>query len=172
MPNAPLFVKYTTRSGGRYVYDSDTNEIVHVGEVVYDIIDDYHVLTADEIIEKYRVLGEATVRRALANLDSLQFSGVLCDHGAERSIKAERLLCKGEETSLENILKTRRRLLTLELTQQCNLRCEYCCYGAHYRALGTHSERTMSIETAKNAVRDFIDHCPQPADICFYGGEP
>ena len=172
MASSPLFLKYTTRSGNRYVYDADTNEIVRIGEVTYNIIDDYRVLSADEIVEKYRALGEAAVRNSLANLDKLQSSDVLCDHGAELSVKAERAICQGEETSLGKILETRRRLLTLELTQQCNLRCEYCCYGGHYPEFRNHGKQTMSLGTAKDAIRGFFDRCPQPADICFYGGEP
>ena len=47
MSIAPLFVKYQTRSGHFYVYDLNTSEIVHVGETIYTILDDYHILNTE-----------------------------------------------------------------------------------------------------------------------------
>ena len=80
MPIGPLFVKYRTQTGNCYVYDPCTNEILRVGEAIYQILDDYHVLDTDEIIAKHRAGVEAVVRAALAQLDALQSRGILRDH--------------------------------------------------------------------------------------------
>lgn len=172
MAIAPLFVKYKTKSGNSYVYDSGTNEIVHIGELPYRILDDFHVLTDDEIIEKHHEFGEKNVRTAIAKLEELQTRGILCDHTPQHSLEAEYIRCQGKDQSFRDFLKTQRRFLVLELTQECNLRCEYCCYGEHYPGFRKHGDETMSLETAKNVVEEFVTHCEQDCNIGFYGGEP
>lgn len=72
MSIAPLFLKYRTPSGKCYIYDSGTSEIVCVEEILYHILDDYHVLNEQELIDKHRSLGEAKVVRLLASLNHLQ----------------------------------------------------------------------------------------------------
>ena len=172
MAIGPLFVKYQTRAGNCYVYDPRTNEVIRVEEAIYQILDDYHVLDQDEIIAKNQANGEAVVRMALAQLDALQSSGILCDHPPQLTRRAEWIRCQGTTESLDEFLRHRRRLLTLELTQQCNLRCDYCCFGEHYPQTRRPSTSPMSFETARKAVTAFINHRPKRAGIGFYGGEP
>lgn len=173
MTLAPLYAKYRTKSGNCYLYDAATNEIIRVGEVIYEILDDFRVLDMEEIVEKHRpVFDETLVRNSLDQLAGLQASGILRDHLPQVSRKATYLRCQGIRESLADLLENRRRLLILELTQRCNLRCDYCCFGEHYPDFRGHGEDTMSLETAKNAVRDFVEHNPQRISIGFYGGEP
>ena len=76
-----------------------------------------------------------------------------------------------------DILKLRSKnycqLLTLQVTQQCNLRCEYCAYSGIYDNR-THSNKRMSFETAKKSIDFFLDHSRDSESIAFgfYGGEP
>jgi sulfatase maturation enzyme AslB (radical SAM superfamily) len=172
MATSPLFVKYETESGGYYFYDPGTNEIVRIGGLIYTILDDFQVLTTDEILQKYDFLGERNVREALAQINRLQSQGILCVNGPEFSWQGTRVVCQGKEESLRELLCNRRHSLTLEITQQCNLRCEYCCYGEHYPELRGHAEVRMSPETALRAVRDYMDREPATCHIAFYGGEP
>lgn len=63
--------------------------------------------------------------------------------------------------------------ITLQVTQKCNLNCEYCVYSenSHNRH---HADRWMNIETAKRAIQYLLDHSSDvetPA-LGFYGGEP
>ncbi|MCX4328712.1 MAG: radical SAM protein, partial [Lachnospiraceae bacterium] len=63
--------------------------------------------------------------------------------------------------------------LTLQVTQQCNLKCEYCPYsGGFYNR--QHSNKKMSFEMAKKAIDYYILHSYDipAAQIGFYGGEP
>ena len=143
---APLLVKYQTESGNYYVYDPELNEIVRVGETVYRIIDDFGVLTTPEILEKYRSFGSAKVWEALAAIKTLRAGEILYDNAVPQvSSAAERIVCQGKEESFEAFLETRRRLLILELTQNCNLRCAYCVYGSSYPEMRNHGEQTMSL---------------------------
>lgn len=72
-------------------------------------------------------------------------------------------------------LKLRRQLssITLQITQQCNLRCKYCAYSGSYTNR-VHSGKTMKLETAI-ACLDFLKNNSQDSDsinIGLYGGEP
>ncbi len=169
---APLFIKYQSASGTYYVYDAETNEIVRIGKAIYEILDDFCILEAEEMIEKHHVLGESIVRGALRQLQKLQSRGILSSHAPQLSSKVERVTCEGREQSFESIVRGHRQLLTLELTQQCNLRCEYCCYGEHYPELRKPSAQTMSLETAKSEVTNFMSLCSEECSIGLYGGEP
>ena len=46
-------------------------------------------------------------------------------------------------------------MFTLEMTQQCNLRCKYCCYSGEYRDRRAHNPQTMSEKTI-HQVLEFI----------------
>jgi len=62
----------------------------------------------------------------------------------------------------------------LELTQSCNLRCSYCCYGGAYSDNRTHSSKGMDEQTLLQTVQ-FIARqrvTERPLNIAFYGSEP
>jgi uncharacterized protein len=65
-------------------------------------------------------------------------------------------------------------LLTLSITNSCNLRCKYCPYSCNssdnfYRE---HSSEKMSIEVADKAIDLFISKAQNNSAFGFYGGEP
>ncbi|NQT15336.1 MAG: radical SAM protein [Planctomycetes bacterium] len=168
----PLFAKFRTRAGNFYVYDVSSGEILPVSNVLYHIVGDYHLLTSDEIHEKYRAWGREAIQTALAQLDEAQEEGLLCDHVPEVSAKVKDLVADGKREPIRDFLRHRRRLLTLELTHQCNLACEYCIFGKHYPQTRQRSDAPMSLETAKSAVARFLSRKPKRSSISFYGGEP
>lgn len=168
----PLLVKYQTASGRRYAYDVRTGEILCVNAIVYEILDDYHVLTTHELCEKYSTLGAEKVRQAVAQLDVLQEQRLLRDHGPEISGRVASVCCERKAVPFRDFLRDRRRMLTLELTQQCNLACEYCIYGKYYSRYRQPEKEPMTLDTAKSAISRFLSHeCKKPT-IGFYGGEP
>ena len=64
-------------------------------------------------------------------------------------------------------------MYTIEMTQQCNLRCTYCCYSGLYHDRRAHNEKEISWEILEETIR-FIDktHDKQSEfTVCFYGGE-
>lgn len=65
-------------------------------------------------------------------------------------------------------------MFVIEMTQQCNLRCEYCCYSGKYRDLHSHSEKEISYKTLEDVVSFIESHSDKSAEtifVCFYGGE-
>lgn len=65
--------------------------------------------------------------------------------------------------------------ITLQVTQKCNFRCKYCIYSEETnKKQRSHSQESMSLETAKEAIDFLLDHSidSQEIHIGFYGGEP
>lgn len=79
---------------------------------------------------------------------------------------------------LEYIYSSTISRITLQLTQNCNLRCSYCPYSAS--ELGedyinrSHNSKRMSLDTAKKSVDFLVNHSRNSNEmlIAFYGGEP
>lgn len=64
-------------------------------------------------------------------------------------------------------------MFIIAITEQCNLRCSYCCYSGEYEGNHSHNSRTLC-EGDIQAICDFIDKTAKtkPIRISFYGGEP
>lgn len=62
--------------------------------------------------------------------------------------------------------------LVFNVTESCNLSCDYCIYSGKYDRERTHNNKKMSFETAKNAMDSFLRSVADPLMISFYGGEP
>lgn len=74
---------------------------------------------------------------------------------------------------METFLETQVDDMVLQVTQNCNLRCEYCAYSGKYYNR-THSSRRMSFQLARDAVDFLVAHSRDKdhVNIGFYGGEP
>ena len=172
MALAPMTIRYRTDRGDCYVYDVRSGEVLRVSDEVYRILPDYHILTDDEMVEKHRGMSEESVRDAISQLDEMQSRNVFCDHIPERTARPEAALCDEKTQPMREFIASHRRLLTLELTHQCNLACKYCAFGEHYHQSRDLSTESMSFDTAKQAVAHFLRHKSKEAGIGFYGGEP
>lgn len=64
------------------------------------------------------------------------------------------------------------KVLTLIVTEQCNLRCTYCPYSNETDTYRKHSSAQMSLDVADKAVDYFISRASNDSAIGFYGGEP
>ena len=75
--------------------------------------------------------------------------------------------------NIESALGNSVHMLTLQVTQNCNLRCKYCVYSGSY-INRKHNNKRMSFETAKKAIDYYILHSSQMPKLRFgfYGGEP
>ena len=64
-------------------------------------------------------------------------------------------------------------MVTLQLTQMCNLRCEYCIYSENSSYNRNHGNNKMEFETAKRIIDFYYDHSidSERIAIAFYGGE-
>lgn len=64
-------------------------------------------------------------------------------------------------------------MFIIGITEQCNLRCTYCCYSGAYKNNRSHSVKRMKSEDI-DEIYDFIQRTAKkrPLHIAFYGGEP
>ena len=139
-----------------YFYDFNTNAIVRVPEDIYGYL-------ADVEQNGYKDCANSSINDVVC---SLQEQGFLSEHHWR---KIEHPATKFLDTYLQSSVES----LTLQVTQQCNLKCEYCPYsGSFYNR--QHSNKRMSFETAKKAVDFYFSNSyDMPiARIGFYGGEP
>ena len=120
---------------------------------------------------------------ALIKLTDLEYQDFLTDSATEAE---ERLRIKGfcepshiekiehpDTNRLEYFLTNQLQDIVLQVTQNCNLRCDYCAYSGKYHNR-VHANKKMSLSTAKQALDFAICHSgsTQELAIGFYGGEP
>ncbi|MDR0614787.1 MAG: radical SAM protein [Lactobacillales bacterium] len=76
--------------------------------------------------------------------------------------------------NLSEILESSINSVTLEVTEECNLRCKYCIYHPSHPDYREFGHKHMSWDTAKKAI-DFLKAHSLEVEapyIGFYGGEP
>lgn len=151
--NNPLCYLFQTPMG-KYVYDTNRNAIINICDVTYEFL---KKIQQEKICNTDQVPYEVGV---------LQQEGFLSNN---RVKKIEHSLTGYLEDILDNKLQT----LTLQVTQQCNLRCEYCPYSGTYTNR-RHSNKTMSWEMAQKGIDFLINHSQNSKilNLSFYGGEP
>lgn len=64
-------------------------------------------------------------------------------------------------------------MFIIGITEQCNLRCTYCCYSGAYEHNRSHSQKLIESGDI-DEIYDFIlrSSTKRPIHIAFYGGEP
>lgn len=153
LDSKPFIYPFCT-AGGCYVYDVNKNRIIRVS------------------IETYLYLsGERNDLTPIAEheINKMRIEGFLSDKKLKKIIHPA-------SKNLEYILDCALQKITLQVTQQCNLRCEYCIYSGdagNYRNR-THQNKKMSLEMAKKGIDFLIAHSQESnrIDVGFYGGEP
>lgn len=135
-----------------YIYDRGRNAILAVSDSEYEELERLQrglIKEEDsEVLKKY------------------QNEGFLCPNTVTRIEHP----CSGV---LGHYLKNHVEKLTLQVTQRCNLRCEYCIYSGNYDNR-QHSDLDMSFETAKKAIDLYLRSSGEMGEysLGFYGGEP
>lgn len=61
----------------------------------------------------------------------------------------------------------------IELTQQCNFRCKYCCYSGEYKGWRQHSKQSQNTDNIEDIISFISKYSPkqEPFSVAFYGGE-
>lgn len=133
-----------------YVYDVNTNVILRVKEEVFN-----HLKGTTDI-------------NSIQEIESLKSKGFLSDNRPE-------VMEHPQTENLEYLLSNKLSKITLQVTQQCNLRCSYCIYSEEGNSKQRqHSTANMSFETAKKVIDFYLENArdSKRLNIGFYGGEP
>jgi uncharacterized protein len=152
---------------GSFLYDRASNACVPIHAGSQLIIDDYLRDRSDTTRNRFKgVIGEDELLAALEQLDTLSRHGLLRESQQDDPSS----LCQAKE--LEKILASPCRHLTLNVTDQCNLRCTYCIYSGRFSEERTHGSRQMSWEVARQSLDYFLSYSHPDQRLTLYGGEP
>ncbi len=159
MKNNKPFIHLFRTFHSYYVYDVNTDSIVKISKDLYEYL--HKVCTEDSVLD---FEDAAENNSAISNLIK---AGFLSSNRLEEIIHPQTDI-------VEYILNNKLSMLTLQVTQKCNLRCEYCVYSGNYEHNRTHSNKKMNFETAKKGIDFLINHSMDSNSISigFYGGEP
>lgn len=140
-------------TNGKYIYDRGTNSIISVNDNDYDAF--------------CRIYEEKQNNEDIQILEFYQNKG-FCNNSLIEKIEHP------QDRYIEFHLENKIEKITLQVTQNCNLRCAYCCYTGDKYSNRTHSNRIMPYEIMKKSVDFLMEHSTgsEKVDIGFYGGEP
>jgi uncharacterized protein len=142
-----------------YVFDTNTNDLIKVDEDVYGALQD--------IIDE-RITEDKLPRPIQERIGELKEEGYLSSNRVQE-------LEHPVTPTLEYYQAHKVRSITLQVTQQCNLRCAYCIYSeTNNPGQRRHSNKRMTKETAKKCIDFLLAHSRDEdrISIGFYGGEP
>lgn len=148
-----------------YFFDTGTGKILECTKVEYIILKQ---LTEENLLDVTKLdYSLEEIENALEDIVSVVEN--------ENILKAT-LVTKFEGEhfeKLEQSIPQNMRQLVLEVTENCNLRCDYCIYQNDFSGFRNFSPHDMSEETAFKAI-DYIlkNSYRNEIYIGFYGGEP
>ena len=151
MTNRPFIHLFQTY-GQKYVYDVNTNVILKVPDNVYQFLienkNDFEKLQANPVLN------------------------IMIKDGFFDSNPIEEIIHPSDEV-ISYMANNSLKMLTMQVTQRCNLDCKYCTYSDDYLNRD-HSQKEMDFETAKKSIDFLIQHSKDTREIHFgfYGGEP
>jgi len=140
-----------------YAYDVNTDSVIKISKELYDYFMDLeHGVVTEKTEEVHN------------EMEILKKKGYLKDFFPKKIVDP-RL------AQLDYLINNRVEGITLQVTQQCNMRCSYCkfTYGdnIHNRA---HATVSMSYDVAVRAIDFYYHHSRDTkyVNVSFYGGEP
>ena len=165
----PLYFKFSTDQN-KYVYDTITNKIFQVDNQVYEILDDFFVLSREDLVRKHsRNHSNVQIESARDRIEEkIERNGLFFP---KNTIEMKLPM---EEERFFSLYDGSLADLILNVTDQCNMRCQYCSFSGSYFYERKHQDNWMSFEMAKKVVDFFRTHSrkSEKAYYSFYGGEP
>lgn len=164
-----LFKLFRTEQKG-YLYDPGTNKIISCNNIEFDLIrllsKNNRDILCKEIMKNFN---ENILMKALCSLENaINKENVLKTEAAEGFGLSSHYLNYAE------LAKSHLWIMTLEITEKCNLRCEYCVYDSRFLQKRNHGINNMSFPIAKASIDYLKAHSYNRNDVAivFYGGEP
>lgn len=162
----PLKVLYRTLSKTPFVMDTATGKLLKAGELSYRILEEEDCLRKPEELDAERIAD------GMREIEGARCLGCLQPHSPPLPVRLEGVIHEDKTLSLSEWINGYQYSLLLELTQACNLQCDYCVYGPHYSNTPNRHNSRLSQEAAEKAIREFLAHSNKICTIGMYGGEP
>ncbi len=166
--NSRLFIKKFKTPGHHYIYDVNSNGMLKVNEVIWDVVDQF----SDPVDQILRDLKDKHSKEDI--LGAYDTIGKAKESG---SLGCHRPVISSNDIRWPNVRGAFENLgiqqLILDLTNQCNLRCKYCIFSGKYKYKRIHTNKAMTRECAMKAVDFFMEHVGprENPSVTFYGGE-
>ncbi|HDH03919.1 MAG TPA: radical SAM protein, partial [Candidatus Campbellbacteria bacterium] len=171
MPTAiPLIKKFRTEKN-YYIYDTWTNEILKVHKDFWNYLDDGEKNNQQQSI-KTKISNSEEV---LNEINRAKEKGYL---STDRPEVATYYGWDHWKENVRNEVLNNLKQLSLNVTEICNFRCDYCVYSDHYKKTRNHSLKRMPWDIAKRAIDYAVNNSlmakkkDRALGISFYGGEP
>ena len=138
-----------------FATDTSTGLVHAVDKIVFDLLMNEKFKDENKYSELYNEYGESTVREALSEIQYLIDNKMLYT----------------EDIKYVNTIKPVIKAMCLNMTHDCNLRCEYC-----FASQGTYNgeKAFLSFETGKKAFDYLVKNSGnrRNLEVDFFGGEP
>lgn len=138
-----------------FTTDTSTGLVHAVDKIVFDLLMNEKFKDENKYSELYNEYGESTVREALSEIQYLIDNKMLYT----------------EDIKYVNTIKPVIKAMCLNMTHDCNLRCEYC-----FASQGTYNgeKAFLSFETGKKAFDYLVKNSGnrKNLEVDFFGGEP
>lgn len=148
----PLGVTFKT-DDEFYLYDTGTSKIMNCNNIEFEILNNLLSGNKNNLSELLHKYNEDELKYAIKNISKAIESEDILKAGKNGEFKSP-----GHLDDLENMLDNSVRQITLEMTEQCNLRCSYCIYNEFYDQKRSFGNCEMSEEIAKKAIDYAIEH--------------
>lgn len=157
-----------------YVYDSYSNEIFETEKIIIDILDDSE-MSLNDLFLKYNKKGYTLkkLKNAIHDINYLKTHlKILSTFKFEKLSLTEK---KDSSNKVNKKLDNQLTQLVFNVTENCNLRCDYCVYSGIYEGSRVHNNsKILTNELGLKVVDFFVKHSSKSKEkyISFYGGEP
>ncbi len=165
----PLFKTFESNPG-KYLYDTGTGKILCCDNIQHTFLSH---LNSDNLYNSINnLIGNMGYEEALTSLNEL--ADTIKSENILQAFSKDFAFISKHFIDLDKQMDTEMGHIVLEVTESCNLRCSYCIHGRFFKKARNHSNRHMSIDTAKKAIDYLVAHSSLTKDIgiTFYGGEP
>jgi uncharacterized protein len=171
-----------SEGGNAYLYDAVTDTVFPDLLGFGYVVDNYHARSKEAILSYLTGTEEMSVQDVEATYDYVdnlveRFGAFYTSDGASDAGRPH--FIKDEETFARKLANIRH--VTLEITQECNLRCSYCLFTKDdYATYRSHNSDHLTLTAATKAIDYFVSLLSSDkrvrrhgnAFISFYGGEP
>ncbi|RHJ75697.1 radical SAM peptide maturase [Parabacteroides sp. AM08-6] len=168
---------FASRNDNYYLYDVNNKELLNIHPAIQLIHEYYKILPEVEVCEKISATYLISYEEALYYYKRYCFlkrNGYFKNRNL-KSILSGKITERNVEYELANCND-----IVFQVTQECNLKCKYCCYGELYEQTAFTGDKVMNFDLAKMVIDYMVGFWNSETYssynnviiIGFYGGEP
>jgi len=164
------FFLIATQSGYKYLYSYQKKDLLVISDILFKIIE---TINNSGLISSKKPLPleifaklNCTEKIFSYNLKKFLF---LSKNGYFDTIDMKSRFLEMTESQVQN---RKKNTIVFEMTEDCNLSCNYCIYGKLYSHYSQRTDSQLSFDKIKLILDNYIDRNKILGELSFYGGEP